>query len=220
MKQYNIIFFDFDGTIVNTINGTRESALYALKYFGIDESKNNNLGKIFCGPPLRETFSKYNLNDEQIEKAIQLYRKYQSENTIECNEIYDGITEMLSTLKANGKKMYIVTAKLEDTAKKILKYFKLDTYFDEIIGATSNGSRVTKKEIMKYAMDSIENFNVYNAIMIGDRVSDIKAGISNNMDTIGVLYGIDNKQKLEEAQATFLVNTPYEILDVIGNCNT
>ena len=70
---------------------------------------------------------------------------------------------------------------------------------------------------MKYAIDSIENFNVYNAIMIGDRVSDIKAGISNNMDTIGVLYGIDNKQKLEEAQATFLANTPYEILDVIGN---
>ena len=144
MKQYNFIFFDFDGTLVNTINGTRESALYALKYFGIDESKNNNLGKMFCGPPLRETFSKYNLNDEQIEKAIQLYQKYQSENTIECNEIYDGI-----------------------------------------IGATSNGSRVTKKEIMKYAIDSIENFNVYNAIMIGDRVSDIKAGISNNMDTIG-----------------------------------
>lgn len=129
---------------------------------------------MFCGPPLRETFSKYNLNDEQIEKAIQLYRKYQSENTIECNEIYDGI-----------------------------------------IGATSNGSRVTKKEIMKYAIDSIENFNVYNAIMIGDRVSDIKAGISNNMDTIGVLYGIDNKQKLKEAQATFLVNTPYEILDIL-----
>ena len=111
MKQYNIIFFDFDGTIVNTINGTRESALYALKYFGIDESENNNLGKIFCGPPLRKTFSKYNLNDEQIEKAIQLYRKYQSENTIECNQIYDGITEMLSTLKANGKKMYIISSK-------------------------------------------------------------------------------------------------------------
>ena len=48
MKQYNIIFFDFDGTIVNTINGTRESALYALKYFGIDESENNNTTTPIC----------------------------------------------------------------------------------------------------------------------------------------------------------------------------
>ncbi len=30
MKQYNYIFWDFDGTLVNTIRGTREAATYAL----------------------------------------------------------------------------------------------------------------------------------------------------------------------------------------------
>ena len=45
MKEYKYIFFDFDDTIVNTINGTRELALYALNYFGINESDNKNLGR-------------------------------------------------------------------------------------------------------------------------------------------------------------------------------
>ena len=51
--------------------------------------------------------------------------------------------------------------------------------------------------------------------MIGDRTSDIKAGIENDMDTIGVLYGMDTKELLENVGAMFLVNSPVEILNII-----
>lgn len=217
MKEYKYIFFDFDGTIVNTINGTRESALYALNYFGINENDNKELGRIFCGPPLKESFSKYNLTDNQVEKAIILYRDFQANNTIECNEIYDGIREMLHRLKEKGKKCYIVTAKLEETAKKILQFLEIFDYFDLIVGATSDGSRNKKVEIMKYAIENVKNYSSKNAIMIGDRPSDIKAGISNNMDTIGVLYGMDTKENLSNAGATYLVNTPKEIIEIVNN---
>lgn len=215
MKEYQFIFFDFDGTLVNTIKGTRESAIYALNHFNISVSNTENIGNIFCGPPLRESFKKYNVKDENIEEAIKLYRKYQSENTIECNELYNGIEEMLSTLKKKGKKLIIVTAKLEQTAIRILKYLDIFKYFDIVVGATADSSRITKKEVMKYAINNIENIDLTKAIMIGDRTSDIKAGIENNMDTIGVLYGMDNKQLLENAGAKFLVNRPIEILNII-----
>lgn len=217
MKEYKYIFFDFDGTIVNTINGTRESASYALNYFGINENDNKELGRIFCGPPLKESFSKYNLTDNQVEKAIILYRDFQANNTIECNEIYDGIREMLHRLKEKGKKCYIVTAKLEETAKKILQFLEIFDYFDLIVGATSDGSRNKKVEIMKYAIENVKNYSSKNAIMIGDRPSDIKAGISNNMDTIGVLYVMDTKENLSNAGATYLVNTPKEIIEIVNN---
>ena len=51
--------------------------------------------------------------------------------------------------------------------------------------------------------------------MIGDRPSDIKAGILNNMDTIGVLYGMDTKENLSDAGATYLINTPKEIIEIV-----
>ena len=94
MKHYNYIFWDFDGTLVNTIRGTREAAAYALSKFGIEEH-NEDLGKIFCGPPLKESFKKFGLCDEQISKAISFYRQYQYENTIETNQVYSGINEVL-----------------------------------------------------------------------------------------------------------------------------
>lgn len=54
--QYTNIFFDFECTLVNTIKGTYLSAQYALQKFGIDTDKIDDLGKIFCGPPLKDSF--------------------------------------------------------------------------------------------------------------------------------------------------------------------
>lgn len=215
MKQYEYIFFDFDGTIVNTINGTRESALYALKHFGIDEEFNKELGKIFCGPPLKESFKKYNLNDNEVDEAIKLYRKFQSENTIECNELYDNIDEMLIELKEKNKKLVIVTAKLENTAKKILEYFKILEKFDFVVGATENGERTNKNDILKYAISLFKKINIDKCIMIGDRVSDIKAGQINNMDTIGVSYGMDEERTLKNANATYIAKSAKDILNIL-----
>lgn len=215
MKRYNYIFWDFDGTLVNTIRGTREAAIYALSKFGIEEH-NQDLGKIFCGPPLKESFKKFGICDEQINKAISFYRQYQSENTIETNEVYSGINEVLEELKEKSKILIIVTAKYEETTIKILKHLKIYKYFDFVYGVTEKSERITKKEILSYALNNLENIETKECIMIGDRSSDIIAGKVNDIDTIGVLYGMDNKEMLKGAGATFLVNKPLEIADIIG----
>lgn len=214
MKRYKYIFWDFDGTLVNTVEGTRKSAIYALSQFGIEEY-NQDLGKIFCGPPLKESFKKFGICDEQIDKAISFYRKYQSENTIEMNEVYSGINEVLKELKEKGKVLIIVTAKYQATTIKILKYLKIYEYFDFIYGVTEESKRTTKKEILSYALKNFKNIETKECIMIGDRSSDILAGKNNNMDTIGVLYGMDSKEMLKKAGAIFFVNKPLEILKII-----
>lgn len=212
MRQYNFIFWDFDGTLVNTIDGTRKSAEYALKQFGIEET-NEDLGKIFCGPPLKESFNKFGIHDKQMDKAIMFYRKYQSENTIEINQVYDGIIEVLKNLKEKNKVMIVVTAKYQKTAIKILKYLGIYECFEFVYGVTDEKRNVTKTEILSFAL---KNMKLEECIMIGDRSSDITAGKVNNIDTIGVLYGMDNKEKLQEAGATFLVSNPLEIVDIIN----
>lgn len=214
MKQYNYIFWDFDGTLVNTIKGTREVAIYALSKFGIEEHS-QDLGKIFCGPPLKESFKKLGICDEQINKAISFYRQYQSENIIGTNEVYSGINEVLEELKRKGKVLIIATAKYEETTIKILKHLNIYKYFDFVYGVTEKSERTTKKEILSYALNHLENMQIEECIMIGDRSSDIIAGKSNHMDTIGVLYGMDDKEMLKKAGATFLVNQPKEMMKII-----
>lgn len=215
MKKYEYIFWDFDGTLVDTRRGTRESALYALKQFNKTVGELESIENIFCGPPLKESFEKFDLNDDEIEDAIRFYRKYQRENTIELSELFDGIKELLELLKSKDKKLIIVTAKVEPTVIKILEYLDIYKYFDLVVGATEDSSRTKKTEIISYAIHHFKDIDISEAIMIGDRASDINAGKSNQMDTIGVLYGMDNCTVLKEAGATYIVEKTNEFLDII-----
>lgn len=171
--EYKYIFFDFDGTLVNTVEGTAASAKYALEQFSINTDNIENLGKIFCGPPLRESFSKFELSEDDIKSAITVYKKYQAENTIELSKIYDGIKELLENLKNLGKSLNVVTLKSKETTINILKYLDIYKYFDNVIGMCDEFPNQNKKEMLKYVTDRIDSDK---AIMIGDRKSDIEAG--------------------------------------------
>ncbi len=210
--NYKYIFFDFDGTLVNTVKGTAESAQYALNQLSIKTDNIENLGKIFCGPPLKESFSKFLTKENDIKSAIELYKKYQAENTIELSEIYDGIKELLERLKDKGKTLNVVTLKSKETTIKILEFLDIYQYFDNIIGMCNEFPNQNKKEMLKYAIKTID---LNKAIMIGDRKSDIEAGNYCEIDIIAVLYGMDSFETLSTVNPTFFAKNPNEIYEII-----
>lgn len=212
--RYENIYFDFDGTLVNTVEGTAESAKYALKKFNINTDEIEDIGRIFCGPPLYDSFSKFLTNKEDIQVAIENYRKFQGENTIELSKIYEGVVELLCKLKQNGAKISIVTIKKQDTVIKILKYLNIYQYFDTINGISEKFPKQDKKEMLKMIS---QNDNFSKSIMIGDRKSDIIAGKFSNMDTIAVLYGMDDYETISKTNPTYYAKEPLDILNIINN---
>lgn len=210
--DYEYIFFDFDGTLVNTVEGTAKSAQYALNQLSINTDNIDNLGRIFCGPPLKESFSKFLTDENDIKRAIELYKKYQAENTIELSKIYNGIKELLERLKEKGKSLNVVTLKSKETTIKILEFLGIYQYFDNIIGMCNEFPNQNKKEMLKYVTQKIDT---NKAIMIGDRKSDIEAGNYCKIDTIAVLYGMDSFEILSTVNPTFFAKDANEIYKVI-----
>lgn len=210
--KYENIFFDFDGTLVNTIEGTAESAKFALKHFNINTDEIQDIGRIFCGPPLYDTFSKFLESEDDIKNAISIYKDYQRENTIELSKIYVGIKEVLEKLKNNGAKLYVVTIKNRETVVEILKYLGIYEYFYIITGMCEQFPNQNKKEMLKFVTKNIEKSK---SIMIGDRKSDIEAGNYCHIDTIAVLYGMDNKITLKQANPTYFAQKSTDILKII-----
>lgn len=212
--KYINIFFDFDGTLVNTVEGTAASAQYALRNFGINTDEIKDLGRIFCGPPLKESFSKFLKTENDIDVAIRLYKSYQAENTVELSKMYDGIKELLKKLKDNNMKLTVVTIKSRDTVIKILKFLDIYNYFDSVLGTCDEFPNQNKKELLKYA---IKECKLSESIMIGDRKSDIIAGNYCNIDTIAVLYGMDSKEILSTANPTYYAENTNNILNILLN---
>lgn len=213
--MYSYLLFDLDGTLTDPGLGITNSVMYALRKFDISVSDRASLYK-FIGPPLRDSFELFfGFSPEKSELAVKYYREYFSTQGLFENEVYGGIPELLRELKHQGKTLVVATSKPEKFAVEILRHFGLYDYFDFVAGATMDGSRDRKADVIRYALESCHISDKSPAIMIGDRKHDILGAKDNGLQSIGVLFGYGSREELQTAEATFLAEKPMDILDIV-----
>ena len=213
--MYDYILFDLDGTLTDPAEGITNSVAYALNKFGISVEDKRELYK-FIGPPLVDAFAEYyGFSKEDSEKATAFYRETFRVKGLFENEVYDGVRELLETLKKQGKRLYIATSKPEEFTLRILKHFDLLKYFDFVAAATFDSTRNTKDKVIAYALEKLSVDDKSKVVMIGDRHHDIEGAKVNGIDSIGVLYGFGDKNELTDAGATYIAENVEDILSFI-----
>ncbi len=204
------ILFDLDGTLTDPREGIVNSILFALKKLGINENNIHELDS-FIGPPLRDSFRKrYNLALETAATAVSYYREYYSVKGIfEC-KLYPGIAELLESLSSRGYKLFVATSKPTQYAKEVLEHFKIQTYFEEIIGSNFDNTRTDKTEIIAYI---ILEYGLIpgRTVMIGDTKYDIIGAKNNAIKSIGVNNGYGTQEELLSSHPDFAVNNCHQI---------
>lgn len=215
MKNYTTVLFDLDGTVSDSGRGITNSVKYSLKKFGIEEDDYEKLCR-FVGPPLYASFEKYyGFSHEEAVRAVEYYREYYNAGGIFELEIYDGVLDLLKALKKSGKRIILATSKPEIYAEKIAERFGFKEYFDNISGALLDGSRIEKADIIEYALNRVGNPDKKDCIMIGDTAFDVIGANAFSMDSIGVTYGYGTREELEAAGATYLADSPKEIMKIL-----
>lgn len=213
--MYEYVFFDLDGTLTDPKVGITSSVAYALEKSGIKVDNIENL-TIFIGPPLIDSFRDfYGFDNDRGQTAIKYYReRYEVEGWKE-NYVYNGIYELLETLKIRGYKLVIATSKPENTTNMILKHFDLLKYFDFVSAATLDGTRIHKNQVIKHALDSLNITDTSKVIMVGDRKYDVLGAKEFGIESIAVEYGYGNKKEFIDSGANYIVQEALEILNII-----
>lgn len=201
------IIFDLDGTISKSAPGILNAFEYALKKMGKIYSR-DDLYK-YIGPPLRDSFVE-ELGEESADKGVDYYRQYYFKKGLFETEIYDGIKDLMENLNLKGYKIFLATSKGEESSEKILDYFGILDYFSYVCGSENNKN--TKKKVIDHLLKE-NNLKNSESIMIGDRSYDIEAANNLEIKTIAVTYGYGNKEEFEKA--SFIANSPYEIINII-----
>lgn len=214
MKGYTSVLFDLDGTLTDPGKGIRNSVAYALHKMGLPEQTEQELNR-FIGPPLQEGFGWLcGLDAERVNEAVAAYREYYQEKGMLENILYPDVEQMLQTLKDNGRKLIVATSKPEIYAGQILDYFRLTPYFTCIAGGNLDGSRCTKSEVIRYAMEKGQIHDKACCVMIGDRRHDIIGAKSEGIASVGVLYGYGSREELIQAGATALAGDRQAIVRI------
>ena len=215
-KMYKYYLFDLDGTLSRSEPGIFNCIRYALTSYDIPVPSDEVL-KSFIGPSLYYSFSETIGCDSCLAtKLVKKYRERYNVTGLYETDIYEGIPETLQALKNAGAMTAVATSKPLEPTKKILDKFDLAKYFDVVVGSNPDGTGSDKQFIISEALKELRSltegdFNIKNAVMIGDRMYDIKGGHACGIDTIGVLYGYGSREEFEEAGADYIVETPMEI---------
>ncbi len=215
MKKY--VFFDLDGTLIQSEFGIFESARYALRKLNIEEPDDSTLRNMI-GPPLYVSFRDlFGMDDNMASEAVRLYREYYEETGLYKSPMYDGVMETLSELKKSGASLAVVTGKPEDISIRILKYLKIFDMFATVTGPDKKSTDPKKVDLILSAINDlqIETFEYKNVIMVGDRRFDIEGAKEAGIASIGVLYGYGSREELVSAGADRIVNNVRELAEVI-----
>lgn len=187
-----MIIFDMDGTLVNsgyaianTVNYVRENLGFTkLEKEHILEKLNDvniNTAKFFYG------------TDEFTLQQQKLFESYYNENCLCALKLYDGIKELLDSLK-NDFKLSIATNANSYYARKMLKHLEIEDYFCTIIGY-NDVKRPKPNSDMVDAILEKHNIKKENAQLIGDSNKDILAAFNAGIDSVLVNWGFSNHKE-------------------------
>ena len=233
------ILFDLDGTLTNPKTGITKSVQYALAHFGIEEEA-DNLTR-FIGPPLIDSFMNfYGFSLEQAREGVTAYREYFAPKGIFENDVYPGVSEMLSALKEKGAILAVASSKPEVFVEQILEHFDLAKYFDVVVGSLLNETRTSKEEVVEEALRQLGVMSTDNLrqvgytkkdndivatmedddkkatiAMVGDRKFDIIGAKAHGLTAVGVSFGFAEPGELEAEEPDFIAETVEQLKDYL-----
>ncbi|MET0700613.1 MAG: HAD-IA family hydrolase [Mycobacterium sp.] len=181
-----LVIFDLDGTLTDSAEGIVSSFRHALTQIGADVPDGDLAGRI-VGPPMRQTLHAMGLGD-LADSAMTAYRADYTTRGWSMNSLFDGIEPLLADLKSSGVRLAVATSKAEPTARKILAHFGLDQYFEVIAGATVDGTRSAKADVVAHALAQLAPLPE-RVLMVGDRSHDVEGAAEHGIDTVVVGWG-------------------------------
>ncbi len=215
MKKYNTVIFDLDGTLLNTLEDLTDSMNYILEKYSCPKKTIKEICS-YVGNGIRLLVERAVPNGAENPNFEAMLKEFLAYYEIHCNDKtapYEGVVELLRTLKKKGYKLAIVSNKFDSAVKDLAKlYFK-----DTISVAIGESEGVRKKPAPDTVIKALEELGSEkdSSIFIGDSEVDFQTAKNTEIDCISVLWGFRTKEFLSSLGATVFAETPDEVLSII-----
>ena len=212
LKQ-NIILFDLDGTLTDSMEGVIRPVQYMQEKKGMKVWDFDDL-RFIVGPPLIESFTKeLAMPLPEAEEATEIFRERYSTIGLFENKVFPGIMEMLEDLQKKGKRMAVATSKKENLAVRILEHFGIAPYLEVIGGDAREIGRDTKAKVIDYVLETM-GAEKEDVIMVGDRKFDIIGAHAMGIPCIAVEWGYGDRAEFEAHDADYIVATTEDVANL------
>ena len=223
MLKFKGIIFDLDGTIADTSGDLAYSINLMLESFGFakktqgDILKHINFGaRAFVSGNLPDEVKTSPDYKEFLEEAFRRYKGFYGEHYLEKTYLYDGIAELVKSLRENKINICVLSNKQDDMTKKVVGGL---LNADDFVGILGGSERFPHKPEPDSALYLAKEMNAEpcEILYVGDSDVDMQTAVNAKMFPLGVTWGYRPENMLIEAGAQKIAHNPGEILDFILN---
>lgn len=210
--MYEVIIFDLDGTLLNTLDDLHASVNAALAKFSFP-SRTKDEVRSFVGNGIAKLVERaIGKPSPLFDATLAEFKAHYGAHCTDATKPYDGVLLLLHTLKARGVKTAVVSNKADFAVKKLSKEYFGDLLSEAIGEDEEHGIR--KKPDPDSLLFVMEKLGADKAktVYVGDSEVDIQTAQNAGVDCISVTWGFKDEAFLQANGATVLAASPKEIL--------
>lgn len=213
--KYKLVIFDMDGTILNTLEDLTDSTNATLKHFGYPVHSIEDV-RHFVGNGIRKLIERAvpsGLSIERIDEVYRYFLDYYAKHCADKTKPYDGILDLIRTLRKEGCKTAVVSNKADMAVQELGKdYF--DGLFDFAVGERKGVRRKPAPDAVEHVLDTLQ-ITKKDAVYIGDSEVDVQTAINAGLDSVIVLWGFRERELLEQYGAKVFAQDTEECLRLL-----
>lgn len=214
--MYKAVIFDMDGTILNTLNDLADAVNYVMTKMDMPLHTISEV-RAYVGNGLHKTIERAvpeGTTKEKLEEAYELMVKYYRSNCNIKTGPYEGIPELIKEIRQKGIKTAVISNKNDAAVKKLCDEMFEDC-FDYSLGDSEGIPLKPDRAMVDITLKAL-GVKASDSIYVGDSEVDIMTAHNSDMKCISVTWGFRDREFLEEKNADIFVDTPLEILDILG----
>ncbi|MGE5808122.1 MAG: HAD family hydrolase [Nitrospirota bacterium] len=208
MKPIDLIIFDLDGTLVNTLEDIAASVNYTLQKLGRPLIPIDSVRQ-YVGDGVEMLMRRaLSGSDEFLPDAVGIYKVHHSRNLLVRSRLYPSVTEVLEHFR--NLPMAVISNKTSEFVQPLLDGLKISGYFRVVLGAGSGLPLKPAPDAVQKIMAEFEA-SKDRTVIVGDGTADVRAGKAAGVITCSVTYGFRSEEELRKAGPDYIIHELSEL---------
>jgi pyrophosphatase PpaX len=205
--RFPVVLFDLDGTLVDSAAAILGSFHHATETVLRRRFPDERIMAQVGGSNLAHQMQL--LDPERVDELVRVYREHNDPQYAEL-ACFEGIVDVLRSLRSDGRRLGIVSAKRRSTVERVFAGTGIGGYIDVVVGSDDTVRHKPDPEPVQRALELLAALPEH-AAYVGDSPFDVAAARAAGVFAVAVGWG--GIHRVDDADA--LVKSPEELLGVL-----
>ena len=213
-NRFDLIIFDWDGTLMDSVDWIVHCLQHAARLHDCPVPDSQAAKDIIGLSIDKATHILFpGVNEITLQKLAQDYSAEFFSKGITAADLFQGVPDLLATLKSNGYQLAVATGKKQSSLRQSM----LETGIADWFSVTRSADKTASKPDPLMIDEIVAELGIskHRTLMVGDSIHDMQLAQNAGVASVAVTCGAHSAAVLQTYQPLLCLNYPTELLDFL-----